>query len=55
MREIEGIDKYFLSGDHSQNFIAMNGVKSETAGDSQSNFEDNNYSIQEKVCRGCIG
>ena len=40
IREIEGQDRYFLSGEHSQNCIAMNGVKSETAVDSQSNFED---------------
>ena len=40
IREIECIDKYFLSDYHSQNCITMNCVKSETAGDTQSNFED---------------
>ena len=40
IKEIEGRDKYFLIEEHSQNCIAMNGAKSETAGDSQSNFED---------------
>ena len=48
IREIEGIDKYFLSGDHSQNCITMNGVKSETAGD-QSNFEDIQKLIKIKI------
>ena len=40
IREIEGKDKYFLSGEHSQNCITMNGVKSETSEESQANFED---------------
>ena len=40
IREIEGKDKYFLSGEHSQNCIKMNGVKSETSEESQANFED---------------
>ena len=40
IKEIEGRDEYFLSGCHSENCTAMNGVQPATAQQMQTSFED---------------
>ena len=51
MREIEGKDKYFLSGCHSQNCTTMNGVQPAIAGGMQTSFEELLFSSRKGALR----